>query len=134
MVKPIVARGVLNADLEKIRGELEKYPLIREAQVARLLPDRLRVTIVERQPVALALKGSVNSGERSVVCVDGEGGMFGDSSYWRGRARAVGGWGGGGMGGKDRVGGGKAGPAAEQRTGRRRRREKKKKPPLDNDV
>ena len=85
MVKPIVARGVLNADLEKIRGELEKYPLIREAQVSRLLPDRLRVSIVERQPVALALKGSVNSGERSVVCVDDEGVMFGDNSYWRGK-------------------------------------------------
>ncbi|MCI0387452.1 MAG: FtsQ-type POTRA domain-containing protein [Acidobacteria bacterium] len=85
MVKPQVLRGVLNADLEKIREELEKYPLIREAQVARLLPDRLRVSIVERQPVALALKGNPNAGARSVVCVDDEGVMFGDSSYWRGK-------------------------------------------------
>src|SRR5262245_7051956 len=85
MVKPIVARGVLNADLETIRGELEKYPLIGEAQVARWLPDRLRVSIVERQPVALALKGNVNAGDRSVVCVDVEGVMFGDSSHWRGK-------------------------------------------------
>src|SRR5215470_9680025 len=85
MVRPIVKSGVLNADLETIREELEKYPLIREAQVARLLPDRLRVSIVERQPVALALKGDKNTGERSVVCVDDEGVMFGDGSHWRGR-------------------------------------------------
>jgi len=85
MVRPIVKSGVLNADLETIREELEKYPLIREAQVARLLPDRLRVSIVERQPVALALKGDKNTGERSVVCVDDEGVMFGDSSHWRGK-------------------------------------------------
>lgn len=85
IVKPLVKSGVLYADLEMIRKELEKYPLIREAQVARLLPDRLRVSIVERQPVGLALKGNLNAGARSVVCVDDQGVMFGDSSYWRGK-------------------------------------------------
>lgn len=79
MVKSVVSRGVLNADLDLIRSKLIAYPLIREAEVARLLPNRLRVRIVERQPVALARRGS------SVVCVDDEGIMFGDSSYWRGR-------------------------------------------------
>jgi len=84
MVKPnVVARGVLNADLEKIREKLASYPLIREVEVARLLPDRLRVTIVERQPVALARKGN------SVVCVDDEGVMFGDSTHWRGKMPPV---------------------------------------------
>jgi hypothetical protein len=48
-----------------------------------LLPDRLRVSIIERQPVALALKGDINARDRSVVCVDDEGVMFGDSSHWR---------------------------------------------------
>ncbi len=85
MVRPLVDRGVLNADLEGICEKLEEYPLIRKAQVARLLPDRLRVSIVERQPVALALKGSAGAGERSVVCVDDEGVMFGDSKHWRGK-------------------------------------------------
>jgi cell division protein FtsQ len=80
MVRPNAARGVLNADLEKIRTDLERYPLIREAEVARLLPDRLRVSIIERQPVALARRGN------SVVCVDEDGVMFGDSSYWRGKS------------------------------------------------
>ncbi len=81
MVKPNVQRGVLNADLDKIRQNLKDYPLIREAEVARLLPDRLRVVIVERQPVALARRS-----DGSVVCVDDEGVMFGDNSLWRGKA------------------------------------------------
>lgn len=80
---PAVREGVLRADLEKIREELKRNPLMREVEVARLLPDRLRVSVVERQPVALALKSSANARERSVVCVDGEGVMFGDSSHWK---------------------------------------------------
>ncbi len=79
MVRSVVSRGVLNADLDQIRAKLESYPLIREAEVARLLPDRLRVIIVERQPVALARRGD------SVVCVDDDGVMFGDISHWRGK-------------------------------------------------
>src|SRR5262245_19409821 len=66
IVRPKVARGVLNADLEKIREELKKYPLIREAEVARLLPDRLRVSIIERRPVALAIRGGPKTDNRSV--------------------------------------------------------------------
>jgi hypothetical protein len=80
-----VRKGVLKADLEEIRSELKKNPLMREVEVARLLPDRLRVSVVERQPAALALKGDVNARDRSVVCVDDEGVMFGDSSHWRGK-------------------------------------------------
>src|SRR2546428_3708368 len=45
---PTVSRGVLKADLENIREELKRNPLMREVEVARLLPDRLRVSIVER--------------------------------------------------------------------------------------
>jgi POTRA domain, FtsQ-type len=81
---PTMSRGVLKADLEKIREELlKKNSLMREVEVSRLLPDRLRVSIIERQPVALALKGDVNARDRSVVCVDDEGVLFGDSSHWR---------------------------------------------------
>src|SRR5215475_11981054 len=67
-----VKRGVLKADLEEVRKELMRNPLMREVEVARLLPDRLRVSVVERRPVALARRDS------SVVCVDDEGVMFGD--------------------------------------------------------
>jgi hypothetical protein len=45
----------------------------------------LRVSIVERQPVALALKVNANGTDRTVVCVDDDGLMFGDSSHWRGK-------------------------------------------------
>ncbi len=83
MVRPIVKSGVLNADLEEIRARLKSEPLIREAEVARLLPDRLRVSIVERHPVALARRGD------SIVCVDDEGVMFGDISHWRGKTPPV---------------------------------------------
>jgi cell division septal protein FtsQ len=74
-----VKRGVLKADLEEVRKELMKNPLMREVEVARLLPDRLRVSIIERIPIALARRDS------SVVCVDDEGVMFGDrTAHWRG--------------------------------------------------
>jgi len=74
-----VKRGVLKADLEEVRKELMRNPLMREVEVARLLPDRLRVSVVERRPVALARRDS------SVVCVDDDGVMFGDrTSHWRG--------------------------------------------------
>lgn len=77
---PTVARGVMKADLEKIREKLKENPLIREVEVARLLPDRLRVSVIERRPVALARRS-----DSSVVCVDDDGVMFGDSNHWRGR-------------------------------------------------
>jgi POTRA domain, FtsQ-type/Cell division protein FtsQ len=86
-ILPTIARGVLKADLEMIREKLKENPLIREVEVARLLPDRLRVSVIERRPVALALKGDINARgrDRSVVCVDDDGVMFGDSSHWRGK-------------------------------------------------
>lgn len=77
---PTVSRGVVKADLEQIREEIKKNPLIREVEVARLLPDRLRVSVFERRPVALARRS-----DSSVVCVDDDGVMFGDGSHWRGR-------------------------------------------------
>ena len=75
---PTVARGVLKADLEQIREKLKENPLIREVEVARLLPDRLRVSVIERRPVALARRS-----DTSVVCVDDDGVMFGAAKLWR---------------------------------------------------
>jgi cell division septal protein FtsQ len=75
---PAVERGVLRADLEVIRKELKKNPLMREVEVARLLPDRLRVSVIERQPVALARRS-----DSSLACVDDDGVMFGSASNWR---------------------------------------------------
>jgi cell division protein FtsQ len=76
---PVVSKGVLKADLEKVREELKKNSLMREVEVARLLPDRLRVSVIERQPVALARRN-----DSSIACVDDEGVMFGGAVNWRG--------------------------------------------------
>src|SRR5262249_22135614 len=72
--------GVLKADLTKIRKDLEKHSLIREVQVVRLLPDRLRVRIVERTPIAI-----VRLANESAACVDANGTIFGDLNTWRGQ-------------------------------------------------
>ena len=40
------------------RAELERLPWVEHATVMRLLPDRLRVSIVERTPVAFVRQGS----------------------------------------------------------------------------
>jgi cell division protein FtsQ len=49
-----VARtGVWRADLPAISAELERLPGVRRAVVSRVLPDRLRVRVTERLPVAV---------------------------------------------------------------------------------
>lgn len=46
--------GVWNADLKKIREEIEKSNFVKSATVSRILPDGIRVNITERKPTALA--------------------------------------------------------------------------------
>ncbi len=46
--------GVWNADLQKIREEIEKSNFVKSATVSRILPDGIRVNIVERKPAAIA--------------------------------------------------------------------------------
>lgn len=45
--------GVWNADLREIRERVEKLDYVRTAAVSRVLPDGLRVNLVERQPKAV---------------------------------------------------------------------------------
>jgi cell division protein FtsQ len=80
IVRSRVPRGVLRADLTKIREDLESHSLVREAQVIRLLPDRLRIRILERTPIAV-----VRLANESAACVDENGTIFGDLSTWRGQ-------------------------------------------------
>lgn len=42
------------ASLETLKAELKKIPWIKEAQVTRILPDKLRIKIEERTPLMLA--------------------------------------------------------------------------------
>ena len=54
LTRRAVARtGVWRADLSAISAELERLPGVRHAVVSRVLPDRLRVRITERVPVAV---------------------------------------------------------------------------------
>ncbi len=57
-IKAIVRRsasqtGVWRADLEAISTEVEKLPWVRRAIVSRVLPDGLRVRVIERVPRAV---------------------------------------------------------------------------------
>ena len=46
--------GSINADLEDIRARVEKLPFIKTAAVSRVLPNGMRVDVVERIPQAVA--------------------------------------------------------------------------------
>ncbi len=45
--------GAWNADLDGIKGRVEKLAFVRSASVSRALPGSVRVSIIEKQPAAL---------------------------------------------------------------------------------
>lgn len=51
-------RNIFYVSLAQRRAELERLPWVEHATVMRLLPNRLRVSIVERKPVAFVRQGS----------------------------------------------------------------------------
>jgi cell division protein FtsQ len=53
-----VERNIFTVSLAERRAELERLPWVEHATVMRLLPDRLRVSIVERTPVAFVRQGN----------------------------------------------------------------------------
>lgn len=55
---PDVGRSIFHIPLADRKAELEKIEWVRTATVMRLWPNQLRVTIVERTPVAFALDGN----------------------------------------------------------------------------
>ncbi len=52
-----VERNIFTVSLAERRAELERLPWVEHATVMRLLPDHLRVAIVERTPVAFVRQG-----------------------------------------------------------------------------
>ena len=52
-----IGRNVFFVPLGERREQLEEIPWIERATVMRLLPNRIRVSVVERQPVAFARQG-----------------------------------------------------------------------------
>ncbi len=53
-----VERNIFAVSLEERRVELQRLPWVEHATVMRLLPNRMRVAIVERTPVAFVRQGS----------------------------------------------------------------------------
>ena len=53
-----VERNIFNIPLAQRRTELERLPWVEHATVMRLLPNRVRVAIVERTPVAFVRQGT----------------------------------------------------------------------------
>lgn len=68
-----IGRNVFFVPLSARRKQLEQIPWIQSATVMRLLPDRIRVSIVERQPVAFVRNG------REIGLVDAHGVLLGMS-------------------------------------------------------
>jgi len=50
---PLVGRHVLAVSLDGVRRRLSAHPWVASVELRRELPNRLRVSVVERQPVAL---------------------------------------------------------------------------------
>jgi cell division protein FtsQ len=53
-----VERNIFTVSLAQRRAELERVPWVAHATVMRLLPNRIRVSIVERTPVAFVRQGN----------------------------------------------------------------------------
>ncbi|MFN7928359.1 MAG: FtsQ-type POTRA domain-containing protein [Blastocatellia bacterium] len=69
-------RGLWQLDLQALRTTVEKNPWVLEADVARVLPDAVRVTVHEREPVAPWRNPS-----NSIVWVDRDGRSLGELDF-----------------------------------------------------
>src|SRR5919204_4824907 len=73
-----VSGSLWQADLAKLRRAIERHAWVREAEVARVLPDTLRVTINEREPFAPARRSN-----GSLVWVDRDGVVLGQRALFK---------------------------------------------------
>ena len=71
--RAVARTGVWRADLTAISTELGRLPWVRRAIVSRVLPDRLRVRVTERVPVAV-----VHTSDGHFFWVDEEGVALGE--------------------------------------------------------
>jgi cell division protein FtsQ len=69
-----VGRNIFFVPLNARRKQLEQIPWIAQATVVRLLPDQIRVTVVERKPVAFTRHG------QQIGLVDANGVLLGMSA------------------------------------------------------
>jgi cell division protein FtsQ len=73
--KGVAPTGVWRADLDAISRELKKVAWVREAVVSRVLPDGLRVRVIEREPRAV-----VRTSTGKFVWVDEDAFVLGQAS------------------------------------------------------
>lgn len=78
VLRKSMASGLWQADLDKVRGELEQHAWVRDAEVVRVLPDTLRVMITEREPFALARRST-----GALMWVDRDGVVLGECSLFK---------------------------------------------------
>jgi hypothetical protein len=55
-LEPFMGRNLLLLSLVELEGALELHPWVKGVELHKELPDRLRVVVVERQPVAVLLR------------------------------------------------------------------------------
>jgi cell division septal protein FtsQ len=72
LIRDVMGGNVFNADLADVRAAFKQQSLIKDATVTRILPDTLRVQLIEREPVAVVKLST------RLVCVDKEGVILGD--------------------------------------------------------
>lgn len=77
-VRGLVGPSLITADLYSVRRELQSLPMVRSAQLTRVLPDTLRVKIEERAPVAL-----VKQADNSLVWVSDDDVALGELDEFR---------------------------------------------------
>ncbi|HXG68064.1 MAG TPA: FtsQ-type POTRA domain-containing protein [Blastocatellia bacterium] len=65
--------GMLDVDLDAVRQKVKELPRVREASVARMLPDGIYINAVERKPALLARRES-----KAIVWLDDEGVELGE--------------------------------------------------------
>jgi len=68
--------NLLALDLERVKRDLELVPVIQSAAVERLLPNTLRIRVIEREPIARFFYPILRAGgvvERGTCLVDAQG-------------------------------------------------------------
>jgi len=76
VLEPYKSKNLWQLDLQIIREAIEKNPWVFEADVSRVLPDSLRVTVHEREPVA-----PWHSPQGAIVWVDREARSLGELDF-----------------------------------------------------
>lgn len=74
-----VGQNLLALDLARVKHDLENWPMIKSASVERVMPETLRVRVVEREPLAqVTLLQPRNGGglEQRIFYLDAEGFML----------------------------------------------------------